>query len=69
MHGKKNRIGPGTDWVGLGPISAVSGHRNFRMIMGGIDMKLRYNFRIYPTPGQRMALARAFGCARVVYNE
>ena len=34
-----------------------------------IDMQLRYNFRIYPTPGQRMALARAFGCARVVYND
>lgn len=32
-------------------------------------MQLRYNFRIYPTPGQRMALARAFGCARVVYND
>ena len=32
-------------------------------------MQLRYNFRIYPTPGQRMALAKAFGCARVVYND
>ncbi|MCX0272434.1 helix-turn-helix domain-containing protein [Nocardia zapadnayensis] len=32
-------------------------------------MQLRYNFRIYPTPGQRIALARAFGCARVVYND
>ena len=32
-------------------------------------MQLRYNFRLYPTPGQRAALARAFGCARVVFNE
>jgi putative transposase len=32
-------------------------------------MQLRYNFRIYPTPGQRTALARTFGCARVVYND
>ncbi|KAA9373670.1 IS200/IS605 family element transposase accessory protein TnpB [Microbispora cellulosiformans] len=32
-------------------------------------MRLRYNFRLYPTPGQRQALARAFGCARVVFND
>ncbi|MEV6101376.1 transposase [Nocardia sp. NPDC051981] len=32
-------------------------------------MQLRYNFRVYPTPGQRVALAQAFGCARVVYND
>jgi len=32
-------------------------------------MQLRYNYRLYPTPGQRAALARAFGCARVVYND
>src|SRR4051794_41625529 len=32
-------------------------------------MQLRYNFRVYPEPGQRMALARAFGCARVVFND
>lgn len=32
-------------------------------------MQLRYNFRVYPTPGQRIALARAFGCARVVFND
>ena len=31
-------------------------------------MQLRYNYRLYPTPGQRQALARAFGCARVVFN-
>ncbi|MEV4545052.1 RNA-guided endonuclease InsQ/TnpB family protein [Micromonospora echinaurantiaca] len=32
-------------------------------------MQLRYNFRVYPTSGQREALARAFGCARVVFND
>ncbi|MGA5765567.1 RNA-guided endonuclease InsQ/TnpB family protein [Nonomuraea bangladeshensis] len=32
-------------------------------------MQLRYSFRIDPTPGQRLALARAFGCARVVFND
>ncbi|HEX4704958.1 MAG TPA: transposase [Pseudonocardiaceae bacterium] len=32
-------------------------------------MQLRYNFRVEPTPGQRTALARAFGCARVVFND
>ncbi|GLX01631.1 transposase [Microtetraspora sp. NBRC 16547] len=32
-------------------------------------MQLRYNVRLYPTPVQREALTRAFGCARVVYND
>ncbi|MGW4440620.1 RNA-guided endonuclease InsQ/TnpB family protein [Streptomyces sp. NPDC004596] len=32
-------------------------------------MQLRYSFRLYPNTAQRMALARAFGCARVVYND
>ncbi|MET7746777.1 RNA-guided endonuclease TnpB family protein [Streptomyces sp. NPDC005385] len=32
-------------------------------------MQLRYTFRIEPGPGQRLALGRAFGCARVVYND
>ncbi|MFD7875337.1 RNA-guided endonuclease InsQ/TnpB family protein [Streptomyces sp. NPDC059766] len=32
-------------------------------------MQLRYNFRVYPEPAQRDALARAFGCARVVFND
>ena len=32
-------------------------------------MQLRYNYRLYPSPGQRAALARAFGCARVVFND
>ncbi|MCI4078912.1 transposase [Streptomyces sp. MMS21 TC-5] len=32
-------------------------------------MHLRYSFRVEPTPGQRIALARTFGCARVVFND
>ncbi|MEU4085013.1 RNA-guided endonuclease InsQ/TnpB family protein [Streptomyces aureus] len=32
-------------------------------------MQLRYTFRIEPGPSQRIALGRAFGCARVVYND
>ncbi|MEX3099464.1 RNA-guided endonuclease InsQ/TnpB family protein [Streptomyces niveiscabiei] len=32
-------------------------------------MQLRYTFRLYPDPGQQRALARAFGCARVVFND
>ena len=32
-------------------------------------MLVRYRYRIEPTPRQRQALARAFGCARVVYND
>src|SRR5260370_25378206 len=34
-----------------------------------LDMQLRYNYRLYPTAGQRSSLARAFGCARVVFND
>ncbi|MFE9448291.1 RNA-guided endonuclease InsQ/TnpB family protein [Streptomyces sp. NPDC006739] len=32
-------------------------------------MQLRYNYRLDPTPGQRIALSRAFGCARTVFND
>ena len=32
-------------------------------------MLARYRYRVYPTPGQEMMLARTFGCARVVYND
>ena len=32
-------------------------------------VQLRYNYRLSPSPGQRAALARAFGCARVVFND
>jgi len=32
-------------------------------------VQVRYRYRVYPSPGQQQALARAFGCARVVYND
>ncbi|MGW4932089.1 RNA-guided endonuclease InsQ/TnpB family protein [Streptomyces sp. NPDC004166] len=32
-------------------------------------MQLRYNYRPYPDASQRRALAQAFGCARVVWND
>ncbi|MEH1053644.1 transposase [Micromonospora sp. CPCC 206171] len=32
-------------------------------------MQLRYNYRVYPTSSQQQALDRAFGCARVVFND
>src|SRR5512146_1233550 len=34
-----------------------------------IGVQLRYKYRLYPSPGQQRALARAFGCARVVFND
>ncbi|MFD5142994.1 RNA-guided endonuclease InsQ/TnpB family protein [Streptomyces sp. NPDC058401] len=34
-----------------------------------ISVQLRYNYRIYPDTSQQAALARAFGCARVVWND
>jgi hypothetical protein len=35
----------------------------------GDYVQLRYSDRLYPAPGQRIALAKAFGCARVVFND
>jgi putative transposase len=32
-------------------------------------VQLRYSYRLYPTPGEQQGLARAFGCARVVFND
>jgi putative transposase len=32
-------------------------------------VQLRYSYRLNPTSAQRRALARAFGCARVVFND
>ena len=33
------------------------------------DVQLRYNYRLYLQPRHRAALGKAFGCARVVYND
>jgi hypothetical protein len=40
-----------------------------RKITYAVFVQLRYNYRLYPAPGQRAALARAFGCARVAFND
>ena len=32
-------------------------------------MLLRYHYRCYPEPGQKIFLVKAFGCARVVWND
>ena len=32
-------------------------------------VQLRYRYRLNPSPGQVQALARVFGCARVVFND
>ena len=32
-------------------------------------MKQRYHYRLYPRPHQKVALAKAFGCAPVVHND
>lgn len=34
-----------------------------------MGVQLRYQYRVYPTPGQQNKLAQAFGCARMVYND
>nr|WP_152884637.1 RNA-guided endonuclease TnpB family protein [Streptomyces adustus] len=34
-----------------------------------MGVQLRYNYRAYPDATQRRALAQAFGCARVVWND
>lgn len=43
----------------------ISHEANSRIFL----MQLRYNYRAYPDGGQRRALAQAFGCARVVWND
>jgi putative transposase len=48
------------------PVVTIECHRP---MAGSGAMRVRYRYRIYPAPGQQQALARAFGCARVVYND
>src|SRR5262249_59534861 len=33
------------------------------------SMQLRYNYRLDPRPRHRAAFVKAFGCARVVFND
>ncbi|HBH72720.1 MAG TPA: hypothetical protein DDY43_04610, partial [Synechococcales bacterium UBA10510] len=48
--------------------SLSPGHRARLPLQCG-DMKQRYRYRLYPHPHQQVALAKAFGCARVVWND
>ncbi len=32
-------------------------------------VRLRYNYRLDPAPSHRIAFGKAFGCARVVFND
>jgi putative transposase len=54
------------DHMSTAPVVAVVGHETNDMLRG---VELRYNYRLYPSPGQRQSLARAFGCARAVFND
>ena len=54
-----------SDDVSASTVVVVLSHRPH--VLGG--MLVRYRYRIDPTPTQRQALARAFGCARVVSND
>jgi transposase len=45
-------------------------HQEVDVIMFAVELlQLRYNYRACPDASQRTALARAFGCARVVWND
>jgi putative transposase len=37
--------------------------------MYSIGVQLRYNYRLDPWPRHRIAFGKAFGCARVVFND
>ena len=51
------------------PAAAVVADDCHRPRVSSGAVLVRYRYRLCPTPGQRMALARVFGCARVVYND
>jgi hypothetical protein len=51
--------------VSAGADVTVLGHK----IKYSVDMQLRYNYRLDPWPRHRIALGKAFGCARVVFND
>src|SRR5919109_170085 len=60
------------DQVGVELEHTVATSANLRIVAltwHGCQVQLRYAYRLDPTPGQRIALAKAFGCARVVFND
>lgn len=50
-------------------IPVFSDRRPFTSEWQNAVVQLRYQYRLYPSPGQQISLARAFGCARVVFND
>ncbi|MYK07226.1 MAG: transposase, partial [Synechococcus sp. SB0670_bin_20] len=48
-----------------------SGHRVAALKRSSppLALQVRYRYRLYPTPGQKQALARQFGCCHVVWND
>jgi IS605 OrfB family transposase len=60
--GDENQVDvPNEDAVSAGAFVSVPGHAGWVL--------LRYNYRLDPWPRHRAALGRAFGCARVVFND
>ena len=57
-HSAENTVSASTDVTEIG-----------HEIKYALGVQLRYYYRLYPAPAQRAALARAFGCARVVFND
>ena len=58
-----------TNWTWSAPAAAVLRRDCHRPVGCCGVVQVRYRYRIYPGPGQQQALARVFGCARVVYND
>lgn len=53
-----------------GDISRTCSRRQWVFDLSAVSvMQLRYAFRLSPDAGQRTAPARAFGCARVVFDD
>src|SRR5690348_14004550 len=66
-RGKRGRCGDWT-YLLLAVLTALVTVDCHRPTVGSGVVQVRYRYRIYPSPGQQQALARVFGCARVVYN-
>jgi len=66
VPGEENQVGvPDEDTVPASAYVTVISHESRH----AGRVQLRYNYRLCPGPGQANALARAFGCARVVFND
>jgi putative transposase len=66
VPGHENQVRvPGEDTVPASAYIPVASHENEY----NSEMQLRYNYRLYPRPRHRLALGKAFGCARVVFND